>query len=132
VTTATTSTATPANNCTNAVCGDGIVGPGETCDGDADMDDGCLTTAAAACGGIVFAGVEQCDGNTTGDGCDSAASTSRPAVPCAAMERSNRARNATTATRPTATLRPAATMKNRRYLRRHLRQPKSRAEVRLR
>jgi cysteine-rich repeat protein len=58
----------------DAVCGDGIVGPGEQCDdGNTNNCDGCSNacTLVTGCGDGVVCGTEQCDdGNTTScDGC---------------------------------------------------------------
>ena len=58
-----------------AVCGNGMIEPGEQCDdGNANNNDACLTTCqTATCGdGWVWFGMEQCDdgNNLPGDGCD--------------------------------------------------------------
>ncbi|MEE2788188.1 MAG: SUMF1/EgtB/PvdO family nonheme iron enzyme [Myxococcota bacterium] len=60
------------NACQNARCGDGIVGPGEDCDGGADCTVGC--TLAADCGNGTLERGEGCDdGNiVNGDGCSAA------------------------------------------------------------
>jgi cysteine-rich repeat protein len=63
-----------------AVCGDGIVDPGEECDdGNTDDCDGCSNhcTLVTGCGDSVVCGAEQCDdGNTTScDGCSSTCTT---------------------------------------------------------
>jgi cysteine-rich repeat protein len=60
---------------TPVVCGDGAVGPGETCDdGNTTPGDGCSATCQleVVCGDGVRGGTEQCDdGNTiSGDGCN--------------------------------------------------------------
>jgi cysteine-rich repeat protein len=66
-----------------AVCGNGIVQPGEECDdGNTSNTDACLSTCRSArCGdGFVRTGVEQCDdGNTvSGDGCSATCQLEAP------------------------------------------------------
>ncbi len=64
------------NNCTQAFCGDSIVGPGEECDNGVanQFYNKCLPDCTSAfCGdGFVQSGVEQCDdaNGVDGDGCD--------------------------------------------------------------
>jgi cysteine-rich repeat protein len=63
---------TCTNACTDAVCGDMIVGPGEACDdGNATNGDGCNSCAGADCGnGVVDPGEDCDDGNPSDtDGC---------------------------------------------------------------
>jgi len=61
------------SDCTNNVCGDGFVGPGESCDdgNDEDGDDCTNACALATCGdGVMSAGDECDDGNDdNSDGC---------------------------------------------------------------
>jgi cysteine-rich repeat protein len=61
------------NECRNAVCGDGIVGPGEACDdgNDVDCDDCNNDCVIDACGNGVVSCTEECDdGNASNtDGC---------------------------------------------------------------
>ncbi len=58
------------NSCTLASCGNGLLDPGEQCDdNNAVSTDACNSCQNARCGdGVVYAGVEQCDG---GAGCSS-------------------------------------------------------------